>query len=471
MQIQAQSEWNKPRFQNAQPGAGFGPGAAFYAAGARPSGAEPQMAGAEVRQAKPAAKQDEFSTEKRQGHGNASTWMSMYKFFGPLVAGVGYGAILGTPIAFAAGVSFLVSSLQVAIAQKIHKEDTPWAKKLVHNTRKVMGREKDHSAAGKEWSMVPVWGAVCGMAGLTEAGINHLFAHKFPAQTIKQLNDKIETSKSYLRPIYKMQAKGMKLADETKGHLIKLSKQIPIAYIRNKATDQINKIGKKTTGRAKWAYIAGLGVAGIGGMLQSASAAKIQESIDARHAKKSQDHDEAAKPESGLADADSKSKEKPDVKAGKASPETDNKSDQRRSEEAPPQANLKTNKQSPEKHPDDKRPGNSARTPDEPDPAKSKGISDDKARPKQEKAPPQQPVVAVDSAAVANNAEPAIKNPSPIPAEKMPETEALPPQPMPVNAWAAQPMPLPPQPFMPWQTWGAASHPAAMTLPMVPPVA
>lgn len=309
MQIQSQPERNKPRALGAPPGAAFAYTAGGGYASPPPLGMAPRMSGEDARPEKPesrpgngaqkAAPQDSFQHEQRQGgHGNASTWMSLYKFCGPLVAGIGYGTIFGSHMGFAALVSLVVSSLQAGTALKIHKEDTPWAKNIVRHTRKLMGRENDHSAAGKEWSMVPVWGAVCGLAGLTEASINHGFARWFPPQTIEQLRGK----EGRFKRLYHMQAEAMQRAKDLKDYLTKfLTGPKFKRFIPRFAEDwpaMLKRLfGNKVQGNAKLGYLAGIGIAGIGGMLQSASAAKIQERLDAKHAEKAQGRPDEKKSE------------------------------------------------------------------------------------------------------------------------------------------------------------------------------
>jgi hypothetical protein len=292
MQIQSQPEWNKPRFQNAHPGLAFSP-AFVNGFTTRPVGPALPMSGEDIKLDKPKEKpgnvppktppQDAFYSERRQGHGNASTWMSMYKFCGPLAAGIFYGAMFGSPIWFAAGISLVVSSLQAGTALKIHKEDTPLARNIVRTTRKLMGRENDHSAAGKEWSMVPVWGAICFMAGLVEAFLNHLFAHKVKHQKQEDL----AKAKGFFGPMHRLQARGMDLVEKGRKFLTegKLKAWLP-KFAEEWPKALMERFGKNGQGKAKWGYLVGMGFTSISGMLQSASAAKIQEHLDDKTARK-----------------------------------------------------------------------------------------------------------------------------------------------------------------------------------------
>lgn len=308
MQIQPQTEWNRSRFPSVQPGLGFSP--PQYNSGLPAVGQQLQLSGTEVHRTKQPAKppEDSFYEEKRKGHGNASTWMTLYKVFGPLVAGVGFGALFGSSIPVAAGVSVLISAIQAGTVLKIHKEDTQWGKDIVHSARKVMGRENDHSAAGKEWAMVPVWGAVCALTGLLEGGINHALGHKVNKLTIKDVEKLTREKKGFLRSLYTLQLKGM----NTVSTLIDLVENNCPNILEKPKTFILQKLRNNAGGNVKLGYLAAVLGASLGGMLTSASAAKVQEQLDTRHSAKANGKSQGAT----VQDAKKHDKKKADESSG-----------------------------------------------------------------------------------------------------------------------------------------------------------
>lgn len=144
---------------------------------------------------KPKVRQaSEQPQNKQEGwfKGSASTLIGTFKVGSALIITGGINAFLfGVPLKTAALVSGLVASSQSLTALKIHRENNEFSKKLIGFTRKLMGRENDHTPSGKEWSMVPVWAGVCGMFGLTEAFGNHMYTKitKTPPKTLTQRFD------------------------------------------------------------------------------------------------------------------------------------------------------------------------------------------------------------------------------------------------------------------------------------------
>lgn len=122
-------------------------------------------------------KQEPQKPEKEGGFkGSASTLIGAFKVGSALIITGGINAFLfGVPLKTAALVSGVVAGSQSLTALKIHRENNELSRKIIGFTRKLMGRENDLTPSGKEWSMVPVWGAVCGLFGLTEALGNHLY--------------------------------------------------------------------------------------------------------------------------------------------------------------------------------------------------------------------------------------------------------------------------------------------------------
>lgn len=124
--------------------------------------------------------------------GSASTLIGAFKVTSALIITGGINAFFfGVPLKTASLVSGVVASSQALSALKIHKEDNDFTRKLIGFTRKLMGRENDHTPSGKEWSMVPVWGIICGLFGLSEAFFNHM-STKFSGEKPKTLNDRFK---------------------------------------------------------------------------------------------------------------------------------------------------------------------------------------------------------------------------------------------------------------------------------------
>lgn len=289
MQIQPQSEWMMPRPQGvlgspvSMPGFQTGFGQSDTVAIQRP-GLPAQLSQA----VKPKSTE---AQKKKQDHGNASRWVTAYKLgFSLCVAGAANAFLFGVPLWWAGGLSAIVAGAQSAIALKVHKEDTDFSKKLVKSTRKMMHRENDKTPAGKEWSMVPIWGMACGSMGLLEAGFNHLYSLRNPqskdanpmADRLKAIEANIDKD-GLLKPLYKLQKSGMeftqrvttRLSENVPHHLGRVQPRLKVMYEWG-----LNKLTNNVKGNPKAGYVLGFIMAGIGGIAQTSIAAKIQERID-----------------------------------------------------------------------------------------------------------------------------------------------------------------------------------------------
>ena len=234
-------------------------------------------------------KKNAVEARKKTDYGNASRWVTAYKLgFSLLVAGAANAFLFGVPLWWAAGLSALVASAQSAIALKIHREDTPFSKKVVAITRKMMQRQQDKTPAGKEWSMVPVWGVACGAMALFEAGFNHLYSKWNPVPHGKDPMElhlaRIEESinrDDRFKPLYRLQKRGVELTRDVKkwfrdsfpNHL-----PAPLKSLNWRMWKKLENV----KGNPRAGYLVGVFLAAIGGIAQTAIAAKIQERIDNR---------------------------------------------------------------------------------------------------------------------------------------------------------------------------------------------
>ncbi len=229
---------------------------------------------------------------KKPDYGNASRWVTAYKLgFSLLVAGAANAFLFGVPLWWAAGLSAVVASAQSAIALKVHREDTPFSRKMVSMTRKMMRRDQDQTPAGKEWSMVPVWGAACGAMALVEAGFNHLYSKWNPVKPgedpveahltrIKQSIDKDDRFKT----LYQLQKRGVEFTRDAKKWLKNwlrdpFPNQLP-AKLKEMNHRLWIKLDNNVKGNPRAGYLVGFILAAIGGIAQTSIAAKIQERID-----------------------------------------------------------------------------------------------------------------------------------------------------------------------------------------------
>jgi hypothetical protein len=293
MQIQPQSEWMMQRPQGAlgSPAklpafqAGFGQSNAPDDASPPPAlpvkSVQQQSKGLSVE-----------AHQKKQDYGNASRWVTAYKLgFSLFVAGAANAFLFGVPLWWAGGLSAIVAAAQSGIALKVHKEDTDFSKKLVGFTRKVMRREKDQTPAGKEWSMVPIWGAACGAMALVEAGFNHIYSLRHPhksadgelAERLAKIQEGID-KQGLLKPLYKLQKSGVENTRKAKHWL---SQEFP-KYLHPRLKSMYHGftrgLEKNMKGNPKAGYLVGFTLAGIGGIAQTSIAAKIQERIDRKQA-------------------------------------------------------------------------------------------------------------------------------------------------------------------------------------------
>ncbi len=236
-------------------------------------------------------------SQAEEPKGVASKLMGAFKVTSALLITGSFNAFfIGVPIWATVGLSTLVASMQSLAALKIHKEDHPTSRKIVDFSRKLMGREQDHTPAGKEWSMLPVWSAVCGSLALLEVGVNHLYKVLRGDPKEKSFNDKLkviqeakEKGSAFAKPFYDWQIKGMNFFEQRKGQ----SKALFNKYIdRWLAQDGVMKLMGKVGGflreakggnKMYFTYLWSVVIASLGGALQTAIAAKFQEKLDKKH--------------------------------------------------------------------------------------------------------------------------------------------------------------------------------------------
>lgn len=233
--------------------------------------------------------------------GQASKWVGAFKItFSLLVAGGINAFLFGVPIWVAAGVSALVSSAQSLIALKIHREDTDFSRKVVSGTRWMMGRKKDYTPSGKEWSMVPVWGVACGLMALVESMVNHAYKKWFSKDGDKPFAEVLKERKDALtnklrnpsnKPgklmdwVYKAQLQGMSLSERIMSGVTKtLEVWKSSTGWKKKLGDMVSKVLKQSGKRSmKTAYLLACSAAILGGIFQTSVAAYMQGKIDKRN--------------------------------------------------------------------------------------------------------------------------------------------------------------------------------------------
>ena len=306
MQMQPQFERTGTRLYNVRPGLAFTPnalGAAGMQSPHHPTAI--RLSGAsDTAEVKPAEKKEKETDQKDaeagnqppKGRVNAAQLMTVYKCLGPAVAGIGYGLIFkGGSVLFAVMMSLMASSMSVFAVNKIHKEEGPLFKGFVEWSSKVMGlfgkgRQHDHSPAGKEWSMVPVWGLVCGLGGLFEAILNHVYSKKFPTPPVTKLMDKtaLANKKGIAGAFSRFRSTCIEFLVNAKNWLkgpFSEAKYLP-KLVRQTPKWLIEKMEKDVHGNIAVAYALGALVPFIGALIQAGFFAKIQEKIDARQVEK-----------------------------------------------------------------------------------------------------------------------------------------------------------------------------------------
>lgn len=260
--------------------------------------------------------------ENKEGwfKGSASTLIGAFKVASALIITGGINAFFfGVPLKTASLVSGVVASSQALSALKIHKEDNDFTRKLIGFTRKLMGRENDHTPSGKEWSMVPVWGAVCGFFGLSEAFGNHMFIKwkksKDPSYHPKTLQERFKSLTDEVKVLEMKDLKGKFAKLDTRFKKIQLKNmewgRDLYNYLERKAGNFAGQKGntllKNAGGLAEWGlarakkfsqesaggkkiylgYIWSFCMASLGGAAQTVIAALMQTKVDKVHGVKS----------------------------------------------------------------------------------------------------------------------------------------------------------------------------------------
>ncbi|WP_373531287.1 hypothetical protein [Vampirovibrio sp.] len=226
---------------------------------------------------------------------NASTLIGAFKVTSALIITGGINAFFfGVPIYIASGLSAVVAGSQSLAALKIHKEDSEFTRKVVRFSRKLMGRQNDPTPAGKEWSMVPVWAAICGSFGLSEAMGNHIYK-RFTGHTEKNFDARMEDLKktlgsdngwlNVLKPIQEVQQKGMQFVKSTKKRATTLfEKWATQGGVRKMPQQALQYVMKSSGGRnMPLAYLWSFGMASFGGAMQTVLAALMQQKVDKAH--------------------------------------------------------------------------------------------------------------------------------------------------------------------------------------------
>jgi hypothetical protein len=253
-------------------------------------------------------KQQPEKREKEGGFkGSASTLIGAFKVGSALIITGGINAFLfGVPLKTAALVSGVVAGSQSLTALKIHRENNEFSRKIIGFTRKLMGRENDLTPSGKEWSMVPVWGTVCGMFGLTEALGNHMYTKitKTPPKTLTQrfdaLTEEVEELKAKKVTGPNAAFRQFQLDNMKRGKaLINALENKAKAYanldgntllktggiLADKALKRARRFSEKSAGGRNplLGYIWSFTMASLGGAAQTVIAAMMQTKVDKAH--------------------------------------------------------------------------------------------------------------------------------------------------------------------------------------------
>lgn len=327
MQMQPQLEHTRTRFYNVQPGFAVAPDLVTASKVQRPDRQALELSGsADICETKSGKKREKDSdtTEKAvAGHMSASQLMSIYKCLGPAAAGVGYGLIFkGGSVLFAVMMSLLASSLSVVAVNKIHKEDGAFSQGIVNLSGKVMGRQPGRSPANKEWSMVPVWGVVCGFAGLLEAMLNHAYSKKFPSPSVTSLiQPESAHKKGLVGTFHRVRSTSLGYMMASKSWLkdtLPETKYLP-RMMSQTPKWLIEKMENNVRGNVGVAYFFGALIPGISAIIQSGGIIKIQEKWEAKKAAKNKHKIHTGKAHHGQSEANKVASPQPDPTAGKKS--------------------------------------------------------------------------------------------------------------------------------------------------------
>lgn len=248
---------------------------------------------------KPDAPKDGKPEPNQSQHGNASKLVGIFKVtFSLLVTGGINAFLFGVPLPVAAGASALVAASQSAVALKIHREDHPLSRKLVAFTRRLTGKTDDKTPSGKEWAMVPIWGAVCGFFGLAESVVNHAVKSirekngikpKDFDTRLKAIEEDLGKPNCRLRRIKELQRDSMNLGKTAFAKLSEFlekwaKKESLIGKPGQLANWAFNQFKSAGGGRKMGlAYTWGFVITTIGGMAQTSLAALLQQRIDKAH--------------------------------------------------------------------------------------------------------------------------------------------------------------------------------------------
>lgn len=229
-------------------------------------------------------------------NGQASKWVSAFKIgFSLLVAGSINAFLFGVPLWVAGTLSAGIASMQSMLALKIHKEDTEFSKNVVSTTRKWMGRTQDYTPSGKEWSMVPVWGGICGMLALVEATVNHGYRTIFTQEKNKPILEVLEARQNALQSLIKKHpASKLQVVYDLQLRGVKMTRAV-LKQLREKVTQLAHSDGwKKRIGQTletlwqggrsmRVLYPLACGTAIMGGVLQTSIAAYMQGKVDQKN--------------------------------------------------------------------------------------------------------------------------------------------------------------------------------------------
>jgi len=228
--------------------------------------------------------------------GNAAKWVSIFKVGSSLaMAGLVNSVLFESGLPAALVLAGLTTLTQTSIALKIHKEDTELSRDITKLTRKMMGREHDKSAAGKEWSMVPVWGVTCGMVSLLESSSNALYAKHFRKDEKKttlqerfEILEKKLPTRTRFQSFYKFHLQEIRLAlrakeSGTKFILESLPKFLP-RKLKHLPAQMLKKMESNVQGNAKLGFALVFAASMLGAVLQSVFAAvMLQKRVDAKN--------------------------------------------------------------------------------------------------------------------------------------------------------------------------------------------
>lgn len=234
------------------------------------------------------------NSESHHHTGNASKWVSAFKLsFSLLLAGGVNAFLFGVPLPVAVGLSTAVSASQSALALKIHREDTDFSRKLVKISRHLVGKDKDTSPSAKEWSMVPIWGGVCGLLVLGEACLNDLYRTCFKkgkSDSLIQRAEKLQIESvnqkhsSIIRWLYSTQHQAVSSFIKLMDRMFAAVDQSALKGFKQFFSGQWNHIKHYQGGQKRlWSYGFAVSAAIFGGLFQTSLAALLQEKMDRRN--------------------------------------------------------------------------------------------------------------------------------------------------------------------------------------------